>query len=101
MLDTETPDPRHPELDLYDARTMARAFVTDQARAAEAVLAAHEQIARAVEAAVLRALQACDFHVKTAIVMLRKSVPPDAARAALDAAGGSVRAALGESRARR
>jgi len=54
MLDTETPDPHHPDLDLYDARTMARAFITDQARAAEAVLAAHEQIARAVEAALPR-----------------------------------------------
>jgi len=54
MLDTETPDSRHPDLDLYDAQTMARAFITDQAHAAEAVLAAHEQIARAVEAALPR-----------------------------------------------
>lgn len=40
------------------------------------------------------ALAACDFHVKTAIVALARSVSAQEARALLDAAGGSVRQAL-------
>ena len=46
------------------------------------------------EAAAQRVLQACDWRVKTAIVALRCGVQPADAQARLDAADGSVRAAL-------
>lgn len=46
------------------------------------------------EAAAREALEQCGHHVKTAIVMLKKSIGVDAARARLDAARGSVHAAL-------
>ena len=39
-------------------------------------------------------LQDCGFHVKVAIVALRKNLNVAQARSALDAAGGSVRQAL-------
>lgn len=48
---------------------------------------ADEDAARAV-------LAQCDFHVKVAIVALKKQISVDAARALLDAAHGSVRQAL-------
>lgn len=54
MLETETPNPIHPELDLYDAETMAHAFISDQANAVNAVLAVHKEIARAVQVALPR-----------------------------------------------
>jgi N-acetylmuramic acid 6-phosphate etherase len=54
------------------------------------VLAAGVEEARAQEA-----LEACDFHVKTAIVALLKGVDANGARALLEAAKGSVRGALG------
>ena len=40
----------------------------------------------------------CDHEVKTAVVMARTGVDVDAARARLDAAGGSLRAALDDVR---
>ena len=46
------------------------------------------------EARATAALQACDHHVKTALVMLKKNVGAAAARALLEAAQGSVRRAL-------
>ena len=46
------------------------------------------------EAAAQRVLQACDWRVKTAIVALRCGVQPADAQARLEAADGSVRAAL-------
>ncbi|MDN3919460.1 N-acetylmuramic acid 6-phosphate etherase [Roseateles violae] len=46
------------------------------------------------EATAQAALQACDHHVKTALVMIKKGVDAAAARALLDAARGSVRQAL-------
>lgn len=49
----------------------------------------------ASEADAQAALQQCDHHVKTALVMLRRGVDADAARALLDAADGSVGRALG------
>jgi len=49
---------------------------------------AGEDAARAV-------LEQCDFHVKVAIVALKKAISVDAARALLDASDGSVRLALG------
>jgi len=49
------------------------------------------------EAAAQRVLQACDWRVKTAIVVLRCGVQPAEAQARLDAADGSVRAALAAS----
>jgi N-acetylmuramic acid 6-phosphate etherase len=50
--------------------------------------------AAADEAAAQRVLQACDWRVKTAIVALRCALEPAEAQARLDAADGSVRAAL-------
>ncbi len=47
------------------------------------------------EAQAQAALQQCDHHVKTALVMLRRGVGADEARALLDAADGSVGRALG------
>lgn len=46
------------------------------------------------EAAARRALEACSYRVKTAIVMLKRSLDPAAAEAALTAVQGNVRAAL-------
>lgn len=40
------------------------------------------------------ALQACDFHVRVALVALRLKIPVAQAQAALDVAQGSVRQAL-------
>jgi N-acetylmuramic acid 6-phosphate etherase len=54
MLNTETPNSLHRDLDQYDAETMARAFIADQANAVDAVLAAHKGIAQAVQAALPR-----------------------------------------------
>jgi N-acetylmuramic acid 6-phosphate etherase len=54
MLNTETPSPRHPELDRYDAETLVRAFADDQLDAVAAVQRAAPEIARAVAAAVPR-----------------------------------------------
>lgn len=47
------------------------------------------------EAAARAVLEACHYHVKTAIVALRLKTDVAAAQAALDRAGGSVRQALG------
>jgi N-acetylmuramic acid 6-phosphate etherase len=54
------------------------------------------QATGADEVASLRALQACGFRVKAAIVVLLAGVDAPTAESRLDAAGGSVRAALGE-----
>jgi N-acetylmuramic acid 6-phosphate etherase len=51
--------------------------------------------AGADEASARAALQACEGHVKTAIVMLRAGLDPAQARARLEAAEGSVEQALG------
>jgi len=48
----------------------------------------------ASESAAREALDACDLHVKTAIVCLHTGLSPEAARARLAAGGGSVRRAL-------
>jgi N-acetylmuramic acid 6-phosphate etherase len=48
----------------------------------------------ASEADAQAALGACDHHVKTALVMLRRGVSVDEARSLLDAADGSVSRAL-------
>ncbi len=61
-------------------------------------LALTVRAARADEAAARAALAACGQHVKTAIVMLRAGVDAAEARRRLDAADGSVAAALGEAR---
>ena len=50
--------------------------------------------AEADEASATATLQACDFHVKVALVALRRNIPVAQARAALEAAQGSVRQAL-------
>jgi N-acetylmuramic acid 6-phosphate etherase len=42
-----------------------------------------------------RTLRACGWNVKTAIAVLRLGIPPAEARTRLDAAGGSLRQALG------
>jgi len=52
-------------------------------------------IAAVDEAAAATALRDADGEVKTAVVMLRLSIPVDAARATLSAKNGSLRAALG------
>jgi N-acetylmuramic acid 6-phosphate etherase len=54
MLRTETPSPLHPSLDRYSTRAMTAAFITDQQGAAEAVAAAGDDIAAAVDAALPR-----------------------------------------------
>lgn len=54
LLATETPNPRHPNLDQYDPETMAQVFIADQLNAVNAVLAVHKQIAHAVQAALPR-----------------------------------------------
>jgi N-acetylmuramic acid 6-phosphate etherase len=46
------------------------------------------------EAKARETLEQCDYHVKTAIVMIRRSVDAAAARSLLDACNGSVRLAL-------
>ena len=54
MLNTETPSPRHPDLDLYATADLVAAFTADQVHAAGVVHAAASQLARAVDAAVPR-----------------------------------------------
>jgi N-acetylmuramic acid 6-phosphate etherase len=53
-------------------------------------------ITGADERAVREALRAVDGDTKTAIVMIRHSLPPAAARALLQESQGSLRVALGE-----
>jgi N-acetylmuramic acid 6-phosphate etherase len=50
MLNTETPDTRHPELDRYGTEQLVGAFTEDQVHAAQVVHAARAQLARAVDA---------------------------------------------------
>ncbi len=50
MLNTETPDTRHPELDRYPTEALVGAFTEDQVHAAQVVHAARAQLARAVDA---------------------------------------------------
>jgi N-acetylmuramic acid 6-phosphate etherase len=52
------------------------------------------RVSGADEASSQRALEECNWHVKTAVVMLRRQVGADAARALLDRVDGSLRAAL-------
>lgn len=52
------------------------------------------QAAECDEATATKALAACGYHVKLAIVMVRKQLTADAARTLLQTAGGNVRAAL-------
>jgi N-acetylmuramic acid 6-phosphate etherase len=54
MLNTETPDTRHPELDRYPTEQLVGAFTEDQVHAAQVVHAARAQLARAVDAAAPR-----------------------------------------------
>ena len=54
MLKTETPDPRHADLDLYSTVDLVSVLVDDQTNAVDAVKAAVPGIARAVDAAVPR-----------------------------------------------
>ncbi len=54
MLNTETPNAEHEDLDLYAPRDLVNAFVDDQANAVRAVRAATAELAAAVEAAVPR-----------------------------------------------
>jgi N-acetylmuramic acid 6-phosphate etherase len=54
MLNTETPHPRHPDLDLYPTLELVQAFTEDQVHAAQVVHAAAAQLAVAVEAAASR-----------------------------------------------
>ncbi|MBH9576554.1 N-acetylmuramic acid 6-phosphate etherase [Inhella proteolytica] len=54
MLNTETPSPRHPDLDSYPTGQLVQAFVDDQLDALRAVQAAAPALARAVEAALPR-----------------------------------------------
>jgi N-acetylmuramic acid 6-phosphate etherase len=54
MLNTESPSDAHPDLDLYDADGLVRAFVDDQRFALAAVRAAAPALAQAVQAAVPR-----------------------------------------------
>jgi N-acetylmuramic acid 6-phosphate etherase len=54
MLNTETPNSEHPDLDLYATAELLDAFVADQRRAVEAVQAATPQLEAAVEAALPR-----------------------------------------------
>lgn len=54
MLNTEKPDSRHPELDLYATEELVGAFTEDQVLAAQVVHAARAQLARAVDAAAPR-----------------------------------------------
>jgi len=54
MLNTEKPSEKHPELDRYPPADLVRSFTADQIEAAQAVHAAADSLARAVEAAVPR-----------------------------------------------
>ncbi|MCX7172574.1 MAG: N-acetylmuramic acid 6-phosphate etherase [Proteobacteria bacterium] len=54
MLNTETPNRQHADLDLYPVEDLVNAFIDDQAQAVGAVRAASRQIAAAVTAAVPR-----------------------------------------------
>ena len=54
MLKTETPDPRHADLDLYPTAQLVAVLVDDQVNAVDAVKAAAVAIARAVDAALPR-----------------------------------------------
>ncbi|MBA4135809.1 MAG: N-acetylmuramic acid 6-phosphate etherase [Opitutus sp.] len=54
MLNTETPDNRHPELDLYTTEQLVGALTDDQVRAAQIVHAVRADLARAVDAAAPR-----------------------------------------------
>lgn len=54
MLNTESPNALHPDLDRYDSEALVRAFADDQLNAVAAVQAAAPAIARAVELAVPR-----------------------------------------------
>jgi N-acetylmuramic acid 6-phosphate etherase len=54
MLNTETPSSQHPDLDQYATPDLVRAFTADQQDAAAVVHAAAPQLARAIDAAVLR-----------------------------------------------
>lgn len=54
MLNTEQPDNRHPELDLYPTEQLVGAFTEDQVLAAQVVHAARAALARAVDAAAPR-----------------------------------------------
>ncbi|MBI5424253.1 MAG: N-acetylmuramic acid 6-phosphate etherase [Opitutae bacterium] len=54
MLNTEQPDSRHPELDLYPTEQLVAAFTEDQVFAARVVDAARASLARAVDAAAPR-----------------------------------------------
>ena len=57
MLNTETPSPSHTDLDTYATTDVVSALVEDQTNAVNAVRAAGEAIAHAVDAAVPRMLQ--------------------------------------------
>lgn len=50
MLNTETPNSRHPDLDLYATADLAGAFTEDQVHAAQVVHAARADLARAIDA---------------------------------------------------
>lgn len=54
MLNTETPNYQHPDLDLYPIEDLVCAFIDDQAQAVTAARASSQQIAAAVTAAVPR-----------------------------------------------
>lgn len=54
MLTTETPDPRHADLDLYPTAELVGVLIGDQRAAVDAVLAAAPALTRAVTAAVPR-----------------------------------------------
>lgn len=54
MLNTEQPDSRHPELDLYPTEQLVAAFTEDQVFAARVVDSARAALARAVDAAAPR-----------------------------------------------
>ena len=51
---TETPNPLHADLDLYDPQQLVEAFVDDQLQAVQAVRAVSGDLARAVQAALPR-----------------------------------------------
>lgn len=57
MLNTETPNAEHPDLDRYETEALVRAFADDQLNAVAAVQRAAPQLAAAVEAAVPRIRQ--------------------------------------------
>ena len=51
---TETPNPLHADLDLYDPQQLVEAFVDDQLQAVQAVRAVSGDLSRAVQAALPR-----------------------------------------------